>query len=105
MAVQRCQSNKAKRMQFSAPLGSPVGLHLLSVPMPKAGTRDDTRLRIRTALKAHQVESLHWKINAWKAGLPGVLNADEQGLGKTLQTIAFLRWLKDHMARTDAEHR
>lgn len=29
--------------------------------------------------------------------MPGVLNADEQGLGKTLQTIAFLVWLNDHM--------
>ena len=58
MAVQRCQSNKAKRMKFSAPLGSPVGLHLLSVPMPKAGTRDDARLRIRTALKARLRELL-----------------------------------------------
>ncbi len=28
--------------------------------------------------------------------MPGILNADEQGLGKTLQTIAFLRWLKEN---------
>ena len=60
---------------------------------------------IRTPLKAHQLESLDWQISAWQAGLPGILNADEQGLGKTLQTIAFLRWLKEHMARDGAEHR
>lgn len=55
---------------------------------------------IRTRLKDHQVESLTWQIEAWKAGLPGVLNADEQGLGKTLQTITFLVWLNDHMKRS-----
>src|SRR5690606_33217734 len=60
---------------------------------------------IRTPLKEHQVESLSWQIDAWSAGLPGVLNADEQGLGKTLQTIAFLKWLKQHMAEADAENR
>lgn len=60
---------------------------------------------IRTPLKAHQLESLGWQIAAWQAGLPGVLNADEQGLGKTLQTIAFLRWLKKHTAQDGAEHR
>lgn len=52
---------------------------------------------ILTRLKDHQNESLAWQISAWCSGLPGVLNADEQGLGKTLQTIAFLRWLKLHM--------
>ncbi len=54
---------------------------------------------IRTELKAHQLESFRWQAEAWEAGLPGVLNADEQGLGKTLQTIAFLAWLKEHMAK------
>lgn len=58
-----------------------------------------------TPLKQHQVESLSWQIEAWCAGLPGVLNADEQGLGKTLQTIAFLRWLKLHAANPKAENR
>ncbi|MCW1918028.1 DEAD/DEAH box helicase [Rhodobacter sp. KR11] len=55
---------------------------------------------IRTAMKPHQKESLTWQVEAWKAGLPGVLNADEQGLGKTLQTIAFLVWLNEHMKTT-----
>ncbi|MBY5336232.1 DEAD/DEAH box helicase [Rhizobium leguminosarum] len=54
---------------------------------------------IETPLKEHQIESLEWQVEAWKAGLPGVLNADEQGLGKTLQTIAFLAWLKAQMAQ------
>ena len=52
---------------------------------------------VRTPLKDHQTQGLHWQIAAWSAGLPGILNADEQGLGKTLQTIAFLRWLLGQM--------
>lgn len=55
--------------------------------------------QISTRLKDHQVESLFWQMRAWKAGLPGILNADEQGLGKTLQTISFLVWLNEHMKR------
>lgn len=58
---------------------------------------------IRTPLKSHQVDSFKWQVEAWKSGLPGVLNADEQGLGKTLQTISFLAWLKAQMAHKDAK--
>ncbi|MFG1379241.1 DEAD/DEAH box helicase [Xanthobacter autotrophicus] len=60
---------------------------------------------IRTPLKGHQAESFAWQVKAWAAGLPGILNADEQGLGKTLQTIAFLAWLKSQTARPEAEIR
>lgn len=60
---------------------------------------------INTSLHQHQLDSFDWALKAWKSGLPGVLNADEQGLGKTLQTIAFLTWLKEHMKRPDAENR
>lgn len=58
---------------------------------------------ILTPLKQHQIESLNWQIDAWKSGLPGVLNADEPGLGKTLQTISFLVWLNEHMQRVQAD--
>ncbi|MCC5795679.1 MAG: DEAD/DEAH box helicase [Chromatiales bacterium] len=51
---------------------------------------------IRTELKQHQIDSFKWMLEAWQAGLPGILNADEQGLGKTLQAIAFLAWVKEH---------
>lgn len=60
---------------------------------------------VKTPLLTHQVASLEWAIAAWKAGLPGILNADEQGLGKTLQTIAFLAWLRRHMRNPEAEAR
>ncbi len=57
---------------------------------------------ILTPLKEHQRASFEWQADAWRAGLPGILNADEQGLGKTLQTITFLAWLKDNMAQSQA---
>ncbi|WP_386682724.1 DEAD/DEAH box helicase [Loktanella sp. R86503] len=60
---------------------------------------------IRTPLHQHQHDSFNWAMQAWTAGLPGILNADEQGLGKTLQTIAFLTWLKAHMKQSAAESR
>lgn len=56
---------------------------------------------VRADLKAHQMESFRWKLEAWANGLPGVLNADEQGLGKTLQAIAFLAWMKENMSRVE----
>ncbi len=61
--------------------------------------------RVRTPLMPHQIESFHWQTNAWKSGLPGILNADEQGLGKTLQTISMLAWLQDHMNETPGARR
>lgn len=60
---------------------------------------------IRTPLHQHQRESFDWSLQAWTSGLPGILNADEQGLGKTLQTIAFLTWLKEHMKQPAAANR
>lgn len=53
--------------------------------------------RVSTPLLEHQSEALAWQIDAWRAGHPGVLNADDQGLGKTLQTLAFLAWLQSGM--------
>lgn len=54
---------------------------------------------IKSDLKEHQKTSFAWAVAAWKSGLPGILNADEQGLGKTLQTITFLKWLQDAMQK------
>ena len=58
---------------------------------------------VRTALKPHQEESLHWQMDAWSAGLPGILIADEQGLGKTLQTMSFLAWAKENLEARQGE--
>ncbi|CEJ15912.1 RNA polymerase-associated protein RapA [bacterium YEK0313] len=71
----------------------------------KAPMSVDLPSTILTPLKEHQVESFNWQVAAWRSGLPGILNADEQGLGKTLQTIAFLAWLKGHMAKVTSGER
>ncbi len=60
---------------------------------------------ISTPLKEHQTKSFEWSLEAWSEGLPGILNADEQGLGKTLQTLSFLTWLKTNMAHRDNKAR
>ena len=57
---------------------------------------------VATALKDYQREGLKWLKECWSVGLPGALNADEQGLGKTLQTIAFLRAVQDQQAQAQA---
>ena len=33
-------------------------------------------------LKPHQVEGFDWLVEAWRSGWPGVLLADDMGLGK-----------------------
>lgn len=73
-----------------------------NIPLyPRYSTmREAVPSAILTRLKDHQVSCLQWQIQAWKAGLPGILNADEQGLGKTLQTLSFLVWLNEHMKQT-----
>ncbi|WP_170117013.1 DEAD/DEAH box helicase [Phyllobacterium sophorae] len=54
---------------------------------------------VKSLLQPHQVAAHAWQVEAWRQGLPGILNADEQGLGKTLQTLSFITWLKQQMAQ------
>lgn len=42
----------------------------------------------------HQVKSLNWMIDLFETGTNGLL-ADQMGLGKTIQAMAFLAYLKD----------
>lgn len=44
-------------------------------------------------LKTYQIKGVKWMISLWQNGLNGIL-ADQMGLGKTIQTIAFLSHLK-----------
>ena len=67
---------------------------LVPMQVPKA---------IATELLDHQHRALKWQIKAWQAGHPGVLNADDQGLGKTLQTLAFIAWLQHQMEKEPIE--
>lgn len=57
---------------------------------------------ISATLMEHQDVSFAWQVEAFVSGLPGVLNADDQGLGKTLQTIAFMAWLQENMRRASS---
>jgi len=47
-----------------------------------------------TRFKPHQQEGFDWLVGSWVAGWPGVLLADDMGLGKSFQGLAFLAWLK-----------
>jgi hypothetical protein len=48
-------------------------------------------------LMDHQKVGFQWACQSYAQGYPGILNADDQGLGKTLQAIAFLAWLQNHL--------
>lgn len=45
-------------------------------------------------LKGYQMIGLNWLISLYEIGINGIL-ADQMGLGKTIQTIAFLAFLKE----------
>ena len=76
-------------------------LHWLPKVTPRSGSlAHGIPSGVITTLKDYQIGGVEWQKECWTAGLPGVLNADEQGLGKTLQTIAFLRGLQDAMAKS-----
>lgn len=57
---------------------------------------------IRSTLMEHQEVCFSWQVDAYLSGLPGLLNADDQGLGKTLQTLSFMAWLQSNMRRASA---
>ena len=61
--------------------------------------------RLRSSPYPHQLTCFRWLVESWAAGQPGVLNADDQGLGKTLETLAFLAWLQDDLAAPGAGER
>ncbi|MCA1374333.1 MULTISPECIES: DEAD/DEAH box helicase [unclassified Bradyrhizobium] len=48
----------------------------------------------RNAFKPHQSEGFEWLIRSWLAGWRGVLLADDMGLGKSFQSLAFLAWIR-----------
>ena len=73
---------------------------------PRQAPGADVPDLVRTTLLHHQHQALAWQVEGWAAGHPGLLNADDQGLGKTIQTLAFLAWLKAWMSQApDGERR
>ena len=74
-------------------------------PAPRGDIEGDTPWpsRVRSSPFPHQLACFRWLVASWAAGQPGVLNADDQGLGKTLETLAFLAWLQDEMESGNLE--
>lgn len=53
---------------------------------------------LKAELHAHQIQGISWMIHMFKHGMPMILG-DQMGLGKTIQTIGFLAYLKEEMNR------
>ena len=49
----------------------------------------------------HQKDAIGWLKACFLSGMPGVLLADDMGLDKTFQVLAFLHWLRLHAATDD----
>lgn len=65
---------------------------------PRSSSRDfQVPSAVKTSLLEHQWVGFRWACLSYALGYPGVLNADDQGLGKTLQAIAFLSWLQTYL--------
>ena len=58
------------------------------------GTSRDFLPLMECELRDYQVEGVKWLISLWSNGLDGIL-ADEEGLGKTVQTIGLLSYLRE----------
>jgi len=50
---------------------------------------------LSTVPMPHQESGLGWLQAGYLAGAPGLLLADDMGVGKTYQVLAFLRWLRE----------
>ena len=48
-----------------------------------------------STLRKHQLHGLAWLQWCWQRKYPGTLLADDMGVGKTIQCLAFLRWLQN----------
>jgi hypothetical protein len=70
--------------------------------VPRPAPAAPVPIGLATLLRPHQRAAFDWQVAAWAAGAPGILNADEQGLGKTLETLAFLRWLAEQPGSASA---
>ncbi|MXX77235.1 MAG: DEAD/DEAH box helicase [Holophagales bacterium] len=83
-------------------LGDPDALLILE-PRRELAEEIPWPVRLETKPYTHQIACFQWLVASWAAGQPGVLNADDQGLGKTLETLAFLAWLQDELDSAGGE--
>jgi SNF2 family DNA or RNA helicase len=63
--------------------------------VPRAGPGIGLPRVLATTPKPHQRQGIEWLESCWLSGRPGVLLADDMALGKTLQGLAFLAWLRE----------
>lgn len=73
----------------------------LPVTLPRIAPMDGVPLveasrTIQAKLHEHQVQGLSWLVHQYRNAVPAILG-DQMGLGKTLQSIAFLAYLKDNL--------
>jgi SNF2 family DNA or RNA helicase len=52
-------------------------------------------LKSSLATYPHQRDGIEWLVANYRAGVRGVLLADDMGLGKSFQALTFLAWLKE----------
>ena len=51
--------------------------------------------KLKGKLRSYQLDGLNWLINLYEKGISGIL-ADEMGMGKTIQTISLIAFLKEY---------
>src|SRR5690606_17461336 len=56
---------------------------------------------LKSTLLPQQVRGLEWLQRHWTEVASGALLADDMGLGKSLQALAFLAWIREASPRPD----
>jgi len=108
-AITEAKSDAAMPCLSSSPSSEAAALALAVVPPPTPPPVVLKRIdpmngvpiveasrTIQAKLHEHQVEGLSWLVHQYRNAVPAILG-DQMGLGKTLQSIAFLAYLKDNM--------
>ena len=54
-------------------------------------------------MQAHQLDSLKWMVSLYENNVNGIL-ADDMGMGKTIQAIAILAYLRETVGNRDKPH-
>ena len=75
-----------ERVDYEA--GDATRTHRVDDPAIPAG--------MHSTLRAHQIEGLVWLQMCWQTQRRGAILADDMGVGKTIQSIAFMRWLQEN---------
>ena len=89
-------SAEAAALAVAAPPITPPPVVLKPIDPMEGVPMVEASRTIQAKLHEHQVEGLSWLIHQYRNAVPAILG-DQMGLGKTLQSIAFLAYLKDNM--------